>query len=100
MSDIPTRKEEECQEFLKLEKELNITDVPIQNSSEQSQAEKGVPDKQNEDKDNDSDDRNLPEQSTGSKLVPDEKNAAELTHELSKTTEESGSQDESGLVHQ
>ena len=98
VSDIPTRKEEECQEFLKLEKELNITDVPIQNSSEQSQAEKGVPDKQNEDKDNDSDDRNLPEQSTGSKLVPDEKNAAELTHELSKTTEESGSQDESGLV--
>jgi outer membrane usher protein len=100
VSDVLTKKEEESQKFLKFENESNTTeiDIPIQNSSEQPQSEKVVPDEKREDKDNDLDDSNLQEQSTDSKLVPDEKNAVESTHELSKTTEEHGDQDESGLV--
>ena len=100
VSDVLTTKEEESQKFLKFENESNTTeiDIPIQNSSEQSQSEKEVADEKSEDKDNDLDDSNLQEQSTDSNLSPDEKNAVESTHELSETTEEHGVQDESGLV--
>jgi len=98
VSDVLTKNEEESQKFLKFENESNATDILIQNSPEQSQSEKEVPDEKSEDKDNDLDDSNLQEQSTDSNLGHDEKNAVESTYELSETTEEHGDQDESGLV--